>query len=50
MLLGFVNMLKEYLDLFKNSELKVIPEAEHSIATEQPELYISTINDFLTRD
>lgn len=38
---------KEYLDLFQNSNLKIIPNAGHSIATEQQKLYTQTIVDFL---
>lgn len=38
---------KEYLDLFPNAKLKVIPNAGHSIATEQQALYTQTILDFL---
>ncbi len=43
---GFTN---EYLELFKNSELKIIPGAGHYISVEQPQLYIKTILDFLNR-
>lgn len=43
---GFVN---EYLELFPNHMLKIIPEAGHSISVEQPELYIKTISDFLNQ-
>jgi proline iminopeptidase len=38
----------EYLELFPNHRLAIIPGAGHSIAVEQPELYFSTIHDFLT--
>lgn len=41
---GFTN---EYLELFKNSELKIIPNAGHFISIEQPKLYTETIVDFL---
>ena len=41
---GFVN---EYLELFPNHQLKIIPDAGHSISIEQPELYLETIRDFL---
>lgn len=41
---GFVN---EYLELFPNHQLKIIPDAGHSISVEQPELYLKTIRDFL---
>lgn len=37
----------EYLKLFKNHQLVIIPKAGHSIAIEQPELYINTIMKFL---
>jgi len=39
----------EYLKIFKNHQLVVIPKAGHSIAIEQPELYIHTIIKFLTK-
>lgn len=39
----------EYLDLFPNHQLVVIPGAGHSISIEQPETYIKTIKDFLSR-
>jgi proline iminopeptidase len=38
---------KEYLDIFPNARLHVIPNAGHSITTEQQELYTHTILDFL---
>lgn len=38
---------KEYLALFQNSKLRVIPNAGHSIATEQQKLYTETIIAFL---
>lgn len=38
----------EYLQLFKNSRLQVIPGAGHFIFLEQPELYEQTINQFLS--
>ncbi len=41
---GFVN---EYLELFPNHQLKIIPDAGHSISVEQPEIYLKTIRDFL---
>ena len=41
---GFVN---EYLELFPNHQLKIIPDAGHSISIEQPELYLENIRDFL---
>ena len=37
----------EYLELFPNHQLKIIPDAGHSISVEQPELYLKTIRDFL---
>ena len=40
---------KEYLDIFPNCQLVVISDAGHSIAVEQPELYIRTIRAFLTQ-
>ena len=43
---GFTN---EYLSLFQNSELVVIPNAGHFISIEQPGLYIKTIEQFLDR-
>jgi len=39
----------EYLELFRNSELKMIPAAGHFISVEQPRLYIKTIMDFLNK-
>jgi proline iminopeptidase len=41
---GFMN---EYLELFTNHQLKIIPKAGHSISIEQPELYLKTIREFL---
>lgn len=43
---GFVN---EYLDLFPNHHLKIIPGAGHSISVEQPELYLKIIRGFLNQ-
>lgn len=40
---------QEYLQLFQNSELTVIPGAGHFIAVEQPALYINTILHFLNK-
>ena len=37
----------EYLNVFKNHQLVIIPNAGHSIALEQPELYMNTIVKFL---
>jgi proline iminopeptidase len=39
----------EYLKLFKNHQLVIIPDAGHSISAEQPGLYINTINEFLNK-
>lgn len=41
---GFTN---EYLEIFSNHRLAVIPNAGHSISIEQPLLYINTITRFL---
>ena len=38
---------QEYLDLFPHHQLVIIPNAGHSIATEQPELYLNTIRTFI---
>jgi proline iminopeptidase len=43
---GFTN---EYLQLFQNSELTIIPNAGHFIYVEQPKLYIKTIGHFLSK-
>ena len=40
---------KEYLELFPNHQLKIIPDAGHSISVEQPEVYLETIRDFLNQ-
>ena len=40
---------REYLELFQNHRLVVIPGAGHSISIEQPEIYIQTIRDFLLK-
>lgn len=40
---------KEYADLFPNHQLKIIPDAGHSISIEQPELYLKTIRGFLNK-
>jgi proline iminopeptidase len=37
----------EYLNIFKNHKLVVISNAGHAITSEQPELYIKAISDFL---
>ncbi len=39
----------EYLELFKNSELKIIRDAGHFISVEQPQLYTNTILHFLNK-
>jgi proline iminopeptidase len=39
--------VKEYLQLFPNHQLKIIPDAGHSVSVEQPEVYLETIRDFL---
>jgi proline iminopeptidase len=41
---GFTN---EYLQLFRNHKLVIIPDAGHAISVEQPELYLKTIREFL---
>jgi proline iminopeptidase len=41
---GFIT---EYLSLFQKHKLVIIPNAGHSIAIEQPALYLSTLRDFL---
>lgn len=43
---GFVN---EYLELFPNHRLRIIPDAGHSISVEQPELYLKIIREFLNQ-
>jgi proline iminopeptidase len=43
---GFTN---EYLQVFKNHQLVIIPNAGHSISVEQPSLYLETIADFLNK-
>ncbi|MEI6124356.1 MAG: alpha/beta hydrolase [Bacteroidota bacterium] len=40
---------KEYLELFANHKLVIIPNAGHAIDAEQPELYINTILHFLSK-
>ncbi len=39
----------EYFELFKDSELKIIPNAGLFISVEKPQLYIKTILDFLNK-
>lgn len=41
--------LNEYLALFPNHQMKIIPNAGHSISVEQPELYLKTIREFLNQ-
>ncbi len=41
---GFTN---EYLNLFKNHQLKIIPNAGHFILIEQPDLYLKYVRQFL---
>jgi len=43
---GFTN---EYLQLFPDHRLVVIPDAGHSIYREQPALYLAAIREFLTK-
>ncbi|HNP23317.1 MAG TPA: alpha/beta hydrolase [Panacibacter sp.] len=43
---GFTN---EYLQLFKNHQLALIPGAGHFIQVEQPQLYLNTIRSFLNK-
>lgn len=38
---------KEYVDLFSNHRFTYFPDAGHSISTEQPELYLKEILDFI---
>jgi pimeloyl-ACP methyl ester carboxylesterase len=40
---------EEYLRLFKNHQLVIIPKAGHSIALEQPTHYIHNILSFLNK-
>ncbi|MEJ8819118.1 alpha/beta fold hydrolase [Lacibacter sp. H407] len=37
----------EYMELFPNHRLAVIPNAGHALSIEQPELYLKTIREFL---
>lgn len=39
--------ITDYLNLFINHQLVIIPDAGHSIGKEQPELYSETIREFL---
>jgi proline iminopeptidase len=43
---GFTN---EYLTLFKNHQLILIPNAGHAIYLEQPDLYLKAIREFLSK-
>jgi proline iminopeptidase len=38
---------KEYLDIFKNSQLKIIEKAGHDIYIEKPEAYLEAMKNFL---
>lgn len=40
---------KEYLDHFQHHQLIVVQNAGHSIAMEQPEVYLESIHEFLTK-
>lgn len=40
----------EYLKLFHNHELEIIPGAGHNIFIEQPAVYLATIRRFLTNN
>ncbi|MEP6845161.1 MAG: alpha/beta hydrolase [Panacibacter sp.] len=39
----------EYIDLFPNHQLVIIPGAGHFISLEQPELYLQTIRNFINK-
>jgi len=41
--------MREFMDLFTNHQLVIVPRAGHFIYLEQPELYINTIKEFLAR-
>ncbi len=43
-------IIPEYLALFKNHELTVVPNAGHGIWIEQPQLYLKTIKAFLSKE
>ena len=43
---GFVT---EYLELFPDHQLTIIPNSGHAISFEQPELYLKTIRNFLSK-
>jgi pimeloyl-ACP methyl ester carboxylesterase len=40
---------EEYLNIYKNNQLIVIPNAGHQIFVEQPERYIEEIRKFLNQ-
>lgn len=40
---------QEYLELYSNSKLVVIPNAGHAIAVEKPDQYIKTIREFINQ-
>lgn len=40
-------LTQEYLEIFRNHKLVVIPNAGHAISVEQPELYLKAIREFL---
>lgn len=42
--------ITEYLKVFSNSKLVIIPDAGHSIGKEQPVRYIETAREFLTKE
>ena len=39
---------QEYLELFPNHQLVVIPNAGHAISVEQPEFYLDAIREFVS--
>lgn len=41
---GYTN---EYLDLFTNNKLKIVPNSGHDIFVEQPEIYLNEMKSFL---
>ena len=40
----------EYMQLFPNYQLSIIPNAGHFISIEQPEIYIRIIRTFLSKE
>ena len=38
---------QEYLEIFPNHEMVIVPNAGHVISIEQPEIYVNTIRHFL---